>query len=86
MFPENRAFLSQKRSGLLHVPPVNPFYHGPNRAECLLVKFRREQTYDGHFLDIWKCLEHNKETCRCGMEWDYYLGGHYIPKVKPKRK
>jgi len=49
------------------------YYHGPHRSECLIVLWRRERTYQEHFLDIWYCLEHMKEVCRCGMEDEYYL-------------
>lgn len=77
-FPENIEILKAyqpPKDFLQHVD--NPYYHGIKRPECLVVKFRREQTYDGHYLDIYKCLYHDKETCRCGMEWEYYQKGLY---------
>ena len=83
-FPENAAIIKAHGIALLSKPKeylttetTNPFYHGPKRSECLLVRFRKEKTYDDHFIDIYKCLTHDKETCRCGMEWVYYLEGHY---------
>lgn len=77
-FPENIGILKAYR------PPTdrlsvakNPYYHGIKRQECLLVRCRKEQTYDGHYLDIYKCLYHDKETCRCGTEWIYWQKGIY---------
>lgn len=78
-FPENEQIIKQHKAPkeYLTLEVENPFYHGPKREECLLVKYRREKTYHNHYLDIYMCLTHNKEACRCGMEWKYYLEGHY---------
>lgn len=78
-FPENIEILKSYKAPKerLNLLPENPYYHGIKRAECLLVRCRKEQTYDGHYLDIYKCLYHDKETCRCGMEWVYYQKGLY---------
>lgn len=76
-FPENIEILKSYRPAAQLKEPQNPYYHGIQRAECLLVRCRKEQTYDGHYLDIYKCLFHDKETCRCGMEWEYYQKGIY---------
>lgn len=81
MFPENMSIIEAykaKPKEYLSLTDANPYYHGPNRADCLLVKFRREKTYDDHYLDIYKCLTHDKETCRCGMEWAYYQDEMYL--------
>lgn len=80
-FEENIAVIEAHKKRpieYLSLTDHNPYYHGPNRDDCLLVKFRREKTYDDHYLDIYKCLTHGAETCRCGMEWDYYQQEKYL--------
>ena len=46
-------------------------YHGGDN--CLNVLKRREETTDGHYLDIHHCIEHEVETCRCGWEWSKHF-------------
>lgn len=80
-FPENERYIQEYQRApheLLSLYDGNPYYHGWQRDECLIVKYRRERTYDNHFLDIWICLTHRKETCRCGMEWEYYQKELYL--------
>lgn len=55
-------------------------YHGIKNEDCLLVKKRREITYDDHYLDIWMCLTHDKECCRCGWEWGWHGGVNNNPE------
>lgn len=79
-FPENAQIIENYKSQpreLLSLYDGNEYYHSWKRPECLLVKYRREKTYDNHYLDIWICLKHMKETCRCGVEWVYYQQGLY---------
>ena len=52
----------------------HPKYHGPDRAGCLLVKARREEVYREHYIDIYMCVKHNVECCRCGWEYGFHGG------------
>lgn len=49
-------------------------FHGDVRTGCLLVKCRREEVYRQHYLDIYMCVTHMRETCRCGWEWNWHGG------------
>jgi predicted ATPase len=82
-FPENRSILSNPRPKAKEYLDLREtsikwqYYHGFERAECLMVKYRREKTYQNHYIDIWYCLTHKKECCRCGVEFEYYQLGLY---------
>lgn len=52
---------------------VKDHFHGSNKEGCLTILKRREIREEGHLLDIWECLTHGKEICRCGYEWGYHL-------------
>ena len=56
------------------ITETHPKYHGDKRNGCILVKARREEVYRGHYIDIYMCLTHNVECCRCGWEWGFHWG------------
>ena len=56
------------------ITETHPRYHGEKSNGCVLVKARREEVYRGHYIDIYVCLTHNKECCRCGWEWGFHNG------------
>jgi len=72
-FPENKKLLERKETAHEFLIDSPERYHGEERIGCLLVKSRKEEVYKEHYLDIYVCLTHMKEACRCG--WEY--GFHY---------
>lgn len=88
MFPENAEILAKPREPATELLDIReaevwwPFFHGQSKNECLMVKWRREKTYQEHYLDIWYCLTHKVECCRCGMEWRYYQEEHYLKQYE----
>ncbi len=80
-FPENSSIINRRRTPVEMLVESNPRYHGDKSPECLLVKCRREEIYREHYLDVYMCLSHMKETCRCGWERHWH-GGEYSLNIK----
>ncbi len=75
-FPENKHILGSRRTVTELLVESHVKYHGDKSPNCLLVKCRREEVYREHYLDVYICLTHTRETCRCGWERHWH-GGEY---------
>lgn len=65
------------------ITETHPKFHGEESNGCVLVKARREEVYREHYIDIYMCLTHNVECCRCGWEWGFH-GGEDNSKLEDK--
>lgn len=76
-FPENRQSLELLGGGMTarqlldRDSEFHEKYHGEKRPGCILVKKRREKTYQDHYLDIYTCLT-------CGLHVECLRGGWEI--------
>lgn len=75
-FPENIALLNKRETAGELLIESHKRYHGEGSLGCLLVKCRKEEVYKEHYLDVYTCLSHMVETCRCGWEIHWH-GGEY---------
>lgn len=81
-FPENEQIISnafgerQPLTAKQLLEYHHPRYHGTNRPECILVRKRREKTYNDHYLDIYGCLTHglHLECLHSGWEIGWWGG------------
>lgn len=92
-FPENETVIKSKLSMRYPVTAAELLtlhsdrYHGNDKPGCILVKVRREKTYQDHYLDIYGCLlcGLDKECLRSGWEIGWY-GGKHVSELSSKFK
>lgn len=88
-FPENTVIietmfgLRRTLSAKELLAPHHERYHGNDKPGCILVKKRREKTYQDHYLDIYACLlcGLHKECLRSGWEIGWW-GGKHVSELK----
>ena len=81
-FPENEMIIAEtlRNQKRLSVDQIihHEHYHGVLKPGCILVKTRKELTYQNHVINIYGCLKCgiDKECLRDGWEIPYLEGRH----------
>lgn len=91
-FPENKQVIEtmlsirEPLSAAELLADHHPKYHGNDKPGCLLVRVRREKTYQEHYLDIYGCLlcGLGHECLRSGWEIGWW-GGTESKTLSSKR-